>query len=383
MLAAALVMPGCGGRAPGVQTDARHFFKATPEDLTLFAASVKREVTRATAELNGPLQQEIADYLAFYMSEVGPLAYVTREYAEAQILQAQKVPGEIVVFLNEHLVTQSRIMIEEANRYGRIPMEVDLPQLHEDYRRFMVQRKAETHQVVEALKRYDRVNMALAGNLSVDVESFFAWQVENSKAIPGATARYFDKVAQDFSALTDDTNKMFSYQLDEKPRELSRSAMKFVKYNTEEMLQELGRSSGRYLWTNLEISDLVKEIHCYAARNIATTGRLVNDFQDYFSIQSAHARQLNEEVARFLDWRVREWSDMKTELDRYLSVNVADWARFKEAPMKYIENQAEELERLKKTVPAYFLNNVERSEGLMLALRRYFDTNIGDAPMAH
>ncbi len=376
-IALLVYFPGCEKSAPAAR-GGKHYLNLYPGETEELVKSLEREADHIISDIEGPLRDEIGRYMVYQVHQIGPLVYSTQKFAESQIKKAGELPDIIARHLVYEVREKTDQLVEEIEKYGNRHTKEELPQLKEQFNRYMAYHKEKVDEFVASVRRYDAVNRELLTDLKFDVRNFFRWQKENAKEIPDATRRYMEKVSRDYEEVMNTTGRMFTYNLSTKPELLADSLKRYAYHNTEEMLADLGKSTGRYFWENVQVNDLVKEMHCFSEHNIKKTADLVDEVQRYFSFNAEQSGMLSDELFRFLEWRTNQWVDLKSSLDRYITVNVEHYQQLKESPIRYLQHQQEEFEELKKIVPNYFLYNISKAEGLGLALKRYFNSQLGE-----
>jgi len=368
---------GCVCRARSMQTDSRHFFKYTPEEVDLLVAGLEREAEFIISEIKGPLRDEIIAYFYHQVLEIGPLVYQTRSFAQRQFDEIPIVADQVVKCLVKRVRDEYKILVRQIRTYAEGEIAEFTP-LHESFRKFLRHQYGQIDEFVHAVKRYEEVNMAEIGDLGLSVERYFKWQLENAREIPDSTERYIRKISDDFEDVMNSSGRYLAFNLRRKPVEMRKTLMRYAKYNMEELIPQLKRSTGRYLWHQIdEIPELTKEIYCFTNKNLEETRVVICSVQKYFAVNVEKTEELSKEVFRFFKWRTEQWKMMKKEMDRFISFNIDKLDMLAECPVRYIQHQKEEWERLKEVVPQYFLYNISKGEGLAFAIKRYISTNIG------
>jgi hypothetical protein len=215
--------------------------------------------------------------------------------------------------------------------------------------------------------------------LGVDVDDYLSWQKENVSVLSDSTMRYVERITGEYDDIMNSSARYFRYNLTSKSEGMAEGLRRYARYNTEELLSNLGRETGEYFWNNADVSDIVREMHMFAERNVDATELLLRDVEKCFALNARHAGELAKSVDRFFRWRTEQWVMLKTELNRYISHNVENYRTFAEAPLRYIRRQEEEFRKLKELVPHYFLYNMNKTEGLNAALKRFVDSQIGNS----
>lgn len=380
IIAAALIITssaGCVCRVKSVQTDSRHFFKHTPEEVALLVKGLQREAEFIISEIEGPLREEIAAYFYHQIMEIGPLVYQTRSFAQRQLDEIPIAVDQVVKCLVRQVRDEYKIAVKQVRTYteGEI---AELKPLHESFQKYLVYQHSKIDEFVRAVKRYEQVNIAEIEDLGFSVERYFKWQLENARDIPDATEKYIQKISDDFEDVMNSSGRYLAFNLGRKPVEMRAALMRYAKYNMEELIPKLKRSTGRYFWRQAdEIPELTKEIYCFTNKNLEETKVVISSVQKYFAVNVEKTEDLSKAVFRFFRWRTEQWKMMKKEMDRFISFNIDKLDMLAECPVRYIQHQKEEWERLKEVVPQYFLFNISKGEGLAFAIKRYISTNIG------